>query len=90
MASIMLKDIPPELHGQLKQEAEANFRSLTQEALARIELSFQIEEAFSTKRVQGWIDEALASGSEEPLSRGKFNGAYRRAVKRFGNRTKAK
>jgi hypothetical protein len=90
MASIMLKDIPPELHGQLKQEAEANFRSLTQEALARIEMSFQIEEAFNTKRVQGWIDEALASGPEEPLSRGKFNAAYRRAVKRFENRTKAK
>jgi hypothetical protein len=89
MASIMLKDIPPELHGQLKQEAEANYRSLTQEALARIERSFQMDEVFTTKPVQAWIDGALASGPEAPVSRQKFNAAFRRAAKRFQSRTKA-
>ena len=51
MPSITLKDIPLDLHGQLKQEADANYRSLCQEALARIEMSFEMEEIFSTKRV---------------------------------------
>jgi len=83
MSSITLKGIADDLHAQLEQEASANFRSLDQEALARIEMSFQIQEAFSTKRVQHWIDEALTSGPEEPLSREKFDAAFQRAVKRF-------
>jgi hypothetical protein len=81
--SIVLKDIPDDLRAQLEQEASANFRTLDQEALARIEMSFQIQEAFSTKRVQGWIDEALASGPEEPLTREKFDAAFQRAMERF-------
>jgi hypothetical protein len=40
MGSIILKGIPEEMHARLKKEAEANFRSLTQEALVRIEPSF--------------------------------------------------
>jgi plasmid stability protein len=86
MSSITLKDIPDDLRAQLEQEASAHFRTLDQEALARIEMSFQIQEAFSTKRVQGWIDEALASGMEEALSREKFSAAFQRAVKRFETR----
>ena len=89
MASITLKDIPEELHAQLKHEASANFRSLSQEALARIEMSFQIEEAFNTRRVQGWIDQALASGPEEPLSREKFDAALRRASKKVAGKKAA-
>jgi plasmid stability protein len=83
MSNISLKGIPDDLHAQLEQEASANFRSLEQEALARIEMSFEIQEAFNTKRVQNWIDEALSSGPEEPLSREKFDAAFQRAVKRF-------
>ena len=79
----MLKDIPEEMHAPLKQEAEANFRSLTQEALARIELSFRLEEASNTKRDERWIQEALESGPEQPLSRAKFDAALRRARRRF-------
>lgn len=81
--SIVLKDISDDLRAQLEQEASANFRTLDQEALARIEMSFQIQEAFSTKRVQGWIDEALASGPEEPLAREKFDAAFQRAMGLF-------
>lgn len=83
MASIMLKDIPEEMHAHLKKEAEANFRSLTQEAIMRIELSFRMEEAFNTKRDERWIQEALESGPEEPLSRAKFDAAFRKARSRF-------
>lgn len=89
MASIMLKDIPEEMHAQLKTEAEANFRSLTQEALMRIELSFRMEEAFNTKRDGKWIQEALESGPEQPLSRAKFDAAFRKARHRFEESKKA-
>ena len=85
----MLKNIPAELHVQLKKEAEANYRSLTQEALFRLEMSFRIEEAFNTRRDQKWIDEALASGPEEPLSRAKFDAAFRKARQRFEKSGKA-
>jgi hypothetical protein len=69
MASITLKDIPIELHGQLKNEAAANFRSITQEALSRLERTFQIDAVLTTKRDQKWIDEAIASGPVTPLTR---------------------
>src|SRR5271157_2116454 len=69
MASITLKDIPMELHAQLKNEAAANFRSLTQEAMSRLERTFQIDAALTTKRDQQWIDEAVASGPETPLTK---------------------
>jgi 1,2-phenylacetyl-CoA epoxidase catalytic subunit len=71
------------MHAHLKREAEANFRSLTQEALARIEMSFRIEETFHTRRDEKWIQEALESGPEEPLSRAKFDTAFRKARKMF-------
>ena len=65
MASITLKDIPVELRAQLKNEAAANFRSITQEAMSRLERTFQIDAALTTKRDQKWIDEAMASGPEK-------------------------
>ncbi len=68
MASITLKDIPEDLHAQLKREASANFRSLNQESLARLQRSFEIEAALNARRDQRWIDEALASGPETPLT----------------------
>jgi hypothetical protein len=69
MASLTLKDIPMELHAQLKNEAAANFRSLTQEAMSRVERTFQIDAAQTAKRDQKWIDEAIASGPETPLTK---------------------
>jgi len=64
MASITLKDIPADLHAQLKQEADANYRSLNQEAMYRIARTFEIDAALTGKRDQRLIDEALASGPE--------------------------
>jgi hypothetical protein len=69
MASITLKGLPEDLHGQLQKEAKANFRSLTQEVQARLQRSFEIDAAFRTKRDQVLIDEAMESGPEEPLTR---------------------
>jgi hypothetical protein len=69
MASITLKDIPMELHAQLKNEVAANFRSITQEAMSRLERTFQIDAAMTIKRDQKWIDEAIASGPASPLTK---------------------
>jgi hypothetical protein len=79
MASLTLKSIPVELHAQLKNEAAANFRSLTQEAMSRIERTFQIDAALTSKRDQQWIDEAIASGPAAPLTK-KEMGAIRDRV----------
>jgi hypothetical protein len=86
MSNLVLKDIPDDLRAQLEQEASANFRTPDQEALARIEMSFQLQAAVSTAQVQAWIDEAMASGPAEPLSREKFDAAFQRAAKRFAGR----
>ena len=89
MPSITLNDIPPDLHAQLQQEAEANFRSLKQEALARIERSFAFQDQRSVARVNGLMREARESGPEEPLSREKFDAARRRARVRHAAKHKA-
>ena len=81
MASITLKGIPVELHAQLKNEAAANFRSITQEALSRIERTFQIDAALTAKRDQKWIDEAIASGPETPLTRKEMDAIRDRALR---------
>ncbi|MDD5138784.1 MAG: Arc family DNA-binding protein [Verrucomicrobiales bacterium] len=89
MASITLKDIPADLHAQLKQEADANFRSLNQELLARIQRSFDQDEQITTNRVNRLIQEAVDSGPEEPLSRAKFDSARNKARAKFQGRHKA-
>ncbi len=84
MASITLKDIPDDLHAQLKQEASANFRSVDKEALARLQQSFDIEAALNTERDQRWVDEALASGPESPLTRAEMDAVRDRILVRKG------
>jgi hypothetical protein len=81
MASITIKSIPADLHGQLKREAEANFRSLNQEVLSRIERTFEIEAALNTKRDQRWVDEALASGPATPLTEKQMDAVRNRIMK---------
>ena len=82
MPSVTIKDLPTELHGQLKQEAEANFRSLNQEVLARIQRSFEIDAAVNSKQVQKWIDEAIASGRATPLIEKEMDAIRNRVLKR--------
>lgn len=81
MASITIKDIPEDLRGQLRKEAEANFRSLNQEVLARLERTLEIDAALNTKRDQRWIDEALASGPASPLTRKEMDAIRDRILK---------
>jgi hypothetical protein len=80
MASITLKDIPSDLHGILKHEAEANFRSLSQEVLARLQRSLDLDAA--SQRDQKWIDEAIASGPEQPFTEAELDAAFQRGLER--------
>ncbi len=81
MASITIKGIPEDIHGQLKREAEANFRSLNQEVLARVARSFEIDAALNTKRDQRWIDEAMASGAATPLTNKEMDAIFKKTLK---------
>jgi hypothetical protein len=90
MASITLKEIPMEVHAQLKSEAEANFRSMSQEAMARIERSFALDDQLSTETVNRLIEESLASGPEEKFSRAKFDAAIASARAKHAAKGKAK
>ena len=71
--TIQVKGASEELRLRLESSAERNFRSLNQEALARLEFSFDLEDALMSKIHQKWIDEALAGtlrpGSIERLRR---------------------
>jgi len=71
--TIQVKGASEELKFRLQASAERNYRSLNQEALARLEFSFDIEDALVSRIHQKWIDEALAGtlrpGSLERLKR---------------------
>ena len=73
MASITLKDIPEDVHAQLKAEADANLRSLNQEAIIRIQRSFDIQDHLSTELVNKLISEAIESGNPETLTMEQFS-----------------
>ncbi len=85
MASMTLKGIPADLHAQLKQVASANFRTVDQEALARLQQSFDLEVALNAERDQRWVDEALASGPETPLTRAEMDAVRDRVLRRKGS-----
>lgn len=57
--TIQVKGASDELRSRLQVSAERNFRSLNQETLARLEFSFDIEDALASKLHQKWVDEAL-------------------------------
>jgi plasmid stability protein len=77
MASITLENIPEELHACLEREAAANYRSLSQEAMARLEDSLGVDARLSGPMVDRLIQEALDSGPEETLTHEKFDEARR-------------
>ena len=90
MASITLKDIPDDLHAQLKSEGKANFRSMAQEVMARIERTFALDDQMSTQTVNKLIDESIASGPEEKFSKAKFDAAIASARTKHAAKGKAK
>jgi hypothetical protein len=81
MASIVLENIPAELAAQLAREAEANHRSLTQEALRRLERTFEYDAQITSHRDQQWIDEALQSGEVSVLNDAELDAVRNRTLK---------
>ncbi len=56
---LQIKGNKPILKQRLAASAERNNRSLNQEALERLERSFEIEDSLASARDQKWIDEAM-------------------------------
>lgn len=49
-----------EVRERLQASADRNFRSLNQEALARIQFSFEVEDSLRANQFQKLVDEGLA------------------------------
>jgi hypothetical protein len=62
---LQVKGVTDEIKERLSASAGRNFRSVNQEALARIQFSFEIEDSLRSKTLQKMIDEGLA-GSAHP------------------------
>ena len=77
--SITISQLPEDLRAQLEREAKANFRSLEQEVVARVQRSFDLEDRSSAPAVNRLIDDAMQSGPEEELTREAFDRARERA-----------
>lgn len=78
--SIVLKDVPEDLRVRLEHSASANRRTVDQEALSRLERSFEIDVS-ETPRHQRWIDEALAGGPAESKSQADWDALKKRVLK---------
>ena len=58
--TLQVKVASETLRARLTVSAGENFRTVDQEALARLERSFEIEDALVAPTHQKWVDEALA------------------------------
>jgi hypothetical protein len=79
--SIVLKDLPEALRVRLEQEASANSRTVDQEALVRLQRSFELD-ALNTARDQQWIDEALVTGSAHPKNQADWDALKTRVLQK--------
>ncbi len=58
--TLQVKVASETLRARLAASASGNFRTVDQEALARLERSFEIEDALASRTQQKWVYEALA------------------------------
>jgi hypothetical protein len=65
MTTLQVEGISPEIRERLEAAAARNFRSLNQEALARIQFSFEIEDRRYLAGLTRFIAEGL-NGEERP------------------------
>ena len=65
--TLQVKVASETLRARLSASASDNFRTVDQEALVRLERSFEIEDALVSPTHQKWVDEAL-SGEMRPGS----------------------
>jgi hypothetical protein len=71
MASILIKDIPPELHERLRQAALRDHRSLNKEVVALLEEALKPRAAELPPVIRGtfplthgWLEQAISDGRE--------------------------
>ncbi len=89
MPDYTLKNIPPALYHRLGAAAAEAFRSINQEVLARLNRSFDAEDAQMTALHARWVHEALNSGEPIPLRSKQLEQAFRRGVARAKARKEA-
>ena len=58
--TLQVKVASETVRARLAASASGNFRTVDQEALARLERSFEIEDALASRTQQKWVYEALA------------------------------
>ena len=90
MHDLPLRNIPDELYSRLQASAAEHFRSLNQEVLARVNRSFDAEEAKMSALHARWVHEALASGDPTPLKTEELDQAFARGIARAKSRKSAK
>lgn len=90
MPDLPLRNIPLELYSRLQAAAAEHFRSLNQEVLARLNRSFDTEEAKMSALHARWVHEALASGDATPLKPGELDRAFAKGLARAKTRKTAK
>ena len=66
-SQLQVKGVSEEVRERLQASADRNFRSLNQEALARIQFSFEMEDTLRSRKLQKLMDEGLA-GAVRPGS----------------------
>jgi hypothetical protein len=86
MPNYTLKKIPDDLLALAQSSAASNFRSLNQELIHRVQLSFDLEEAAATKLHTAWIQEALESGPGKPATEARWRAALSRGIARAKSR----
>jgi plasmid stability protein len=90
MPDLPLRNIPLELYSRLQASAVEHFRSLNQEVLARLNRSFDAEEAKMSALHARWVHEALTSGDSTPLKPEELNQAFAKGITRAKARKSAK
>ena len=90
MPDLPLRNIPLELYSRLQASAAEHFRSLNQEVVARLNRSFDAEDAKMSALHARWVHEALTSGPPTPLRSAELDRAFARGVARAKARKSAK
>jgi hypothetical protein len=80
MRSYTLKNIPEDLYHMAERSAKANFRSLNQELLWRVQQTFDMEEAAAAGLHQTWVNEALESGPAKAAAPADWENALKRGL----------
>ena len=90
MRDLSLRNIPLELYKRLEASAAEHFRDLDQEVLARLNRSFDAEDAKMSAVHARWVHEALTSGRSTPLKPGELDQAFAKGIAQARARKSAK